>query len=154
MTRVSIQYSNSAGIKVVGNNNVVSELLVLDTDWLGTLDYPPVEIGFGLVTINSTYADSNAGGGGGDSDVPFTTGPVEPSPSPTPTPTPTPSPTPLRMYPRNTCVRFQQHLSFPPPLRFVFHEARNQCSVLVCGDNLRTLMGCSVIYGMSHTDDS
>ena len=110
MTRVSIQYSNSAGIKVVGNNNVVSELLVLDTDWLGTLDYPPVEIGFGLVTINSTYADSNAGGGGGDSDVPFTTGPVEP----------TPSPTPLRMYPRNTCVRFQQHLSFPPPLRFVF----------------------------------
>ena len=30
---------------------------MLDTDWLGTLDYPPVEIGFGLVTANSTTVE-------------------------------------------------------------------------------------------------
>ena len=40
-------YSNTAGLKVVGSHNALSELLILDTDWLGTLDYPPLEIGFG-----------------------------------------------------------------------------------------------------------
>ena len=45
--RVSIQYSNSAGLKVIGSHNRISEILILDTDWLGTLDYPPLEIGFG-----------------------------------------------------------------------------------------------------------
>ena len=47
MLRVSIQYSNSAGLKVIGSHNRISEILILDTDWLGTLDYPPLEIGFG-----------------------------------------------------------------------------------------------------------
>ena len=48
LSRVALRYSNSAGIKVVGDHNTLSELLILDTDWLGTLDYPPLEIGFGL----------------------------------------------------------------------------------------------------------
>ena len=41
-------------MKIAGNNNVVSELLVLDTDWLATLDYPPVLMGFKVTTLNST----------------------------------------------------------------------------------------------------
>ena len=48
LSRIALRYSNSAGIKVVGDHNTLSELLILDTDWLGTLDYPPLEIGFGL----------------------------------------------------------------------------------------------------------
>jgi hypothetical protein len=48
LSRIALRYSNSAGIKVVGDNNVLSEMLILDTDWLGTLDYPPLEVGFGL----------------------------------------------------------------------------------------------------------
>ena len=44
--RLSIRWSNSAGIKIVGSHNILNELLVQDTDWLATLDYPPVEIGF------------------------------------------------------------------------------------------------------------
>ena len=46
ITQLAIRYSNSAGLKIVGSNNVVKELLILDTDWLGTLDYPPLELGF------------------------------------------------------------------------------------------------------------
>jgi hypothetical protein len=34
-------------LKVIGSHNRISEILILDTDWLGTLDYPPLEIGFG-----------------------------------------------------------------------------------------------------------
>ena len=33
---------------MVGSHNVLSEMLILDTDWLGTLDYPPLEIGFNV----------------------------------------------------------------------------------------------------------
>ena len=47
LERVAIRYSNTAGLKVVGSHNTLSELLIRDTDWLGTLDYPPLEIGFG-----------------------------------------------------------------------------------------------------------
>lgn len=32
----------------MGSHNRLSELLVLDTDWLATLDYPPIELGFDL----------------------------------------------------------------------------------------------------------
>ena len=51
---LSIRWSNSAGIKVVGSHNILQELLVEDTDWLATLDYPPVEIGFGMDQENKT----------------------------------------------------------------------------------------------------
>ena len=55
------RYSNSAGIKVVGNNNRLSELLVLDTDWLATLDYPPIEFGFGLAIEANNLSNSTLG---------------------------------------------------------------------------------------------
>jgi len=46
---------------VVGNNNRLSELLVLDTDWLATLDYPPIEFGFGLAIEANNLSNSTLG---------------------------------------------------------------------------------------------
>ena len=46
---------------MVGNNNRLSELLVLDTDWLATLDYPPIEFGFGLAIEANNLSNSTLG---------------------------------------------------------------------------------------------
>jgi hypothetical protein len=62
ISRVALRYSNSAGLKVVGSNNRLEELLILDTDWLGTLDYPPLEIGFGNDCDSSEIRSANASG--------------------------------------------------------------------------------------------
>ena len=62
VSRVSLRYSNTAGLKVVGSHNVVSEVLILDTDWLGTLDYPPLEIGFGNDCDSPEIRKANASG--------------------------------------------------------------------------------------------
>ena len=56
--RLSIRYSNSVGIKVVGSHHRLSELLIEDTDWLATLDYPPVEIGFGIDQQNERMIEN------------------------------------------------------------------------------------------------
>ena len=41
-----LRYANNAGLKIVGNDNVVENILIEDVDWLGTLDFPALEIGF------------------------------------------------------------------------------------------------------------
>ena len=62
LERVAIRYSNTAGLKVVGSHNVLSELLIRDTDWLGTLDYPPLEIGFGNDCDSAEIRKANRSG--------------------------------------------------------------------------------------------
>jgi hypothetical protein len=72
MTRVAIRYSNSAGVKIVGNDNVISELLVLDTDWLATLDYPPIEMGFEATYKNTTTSNCSNCNSNSSSNTPIT----------------------------------------------------------------------------------
>ena len=62
VTRVALRYSNTAGLKVVGSHNRLSELLILDTDWFGTLDYPPLEVGFGNECDSPDIRKANASG--------------------------------------------------------------------------------------------
>jgi hypothetical protein len=47
VSRFHMRYSNNGGLKIVGNNNSISESLFEDLTWLGTLDFPPIELGFG-----------------------------------------------------------------------------------------------------------
>eukprot|EP01062_Namystynia_karyoxenos_P043886 TRINITY_DN3214_c0_g1_i2.p1 TRINITY_DN3214_c0_g1~~TRINITY_DN3214_c0_g1_i2.p1 ORF type:complete len:713 (+),score=141.68 TRINITY_DN3214_c0_g1_i2:93-2141(+) len=63
--RVHLRYSNIAGIVVVGSRSTVREVLVEDTDWLGSLDFPPIQIGFAHMLCNYTNSsgfDPNACG--------------------------------------------------------------------------------------------
>ena len=48
MERVHIRWSNNNGLKMVGNDNLVDNCLIEDVDWLATLDFPALEIGFGV----------------------------------------------------------------------------------------------------------
>eukprot|EP01052_Picozoa_sp_SAG31_P009854 SAG31_NODE_527_length_14452_cov_4.274925_8_plen_156_part_00 len=41
-----MRYAQNGGLKVVGNNNHLSEILMEDMTWLGSLDFPPIELGF------------------------------------------------------------------------------------------------------------
>lgn len=45
--RLHVRYANDLGLKVVGSHNRVADSLFEDFSWLGTLDFPGVELGFG-----------------------------------------------------------------------------------------------------------
>jgi hypothetical protein len=44
--RVHLQHSNIAGLLVVGSNHTLRELLIENVDWMGSLDFPAIQIGF------------------------------------------------------------------------------------------------------------
>ena len=44
----TVRYSQGGGLKVVGSRNVVEEALLEDSSWLGSLDFPVIELGFGF----------------------------------------------------------------------------------------------------------
>ena len=46
--RLHLAYSNNAGLFLVGSNHHASELLIESTDWLGSLAFPPIKIGFSI----------------------------------------------------------------------------------------------------------
>ena len=50
----------NTGLQVIGSDNALSELLILDTDWLGTLDYPPLLLGFGPAIDGVPNASASA----------------------------------------------------------------------------------------------
>ena len=52
----TVRYSQGGGLKVVGSRNLVEEVLMEDSSWLGSLDFPVIEIGFGFTqpTIQET----------------------------------------------------------------------------------------------------
>lgn len=45
--RVALRFSNVAGLLMIGSRVMVNEVLLEDFDWLGSLDFPPLQIGFG-----------------------------------------------------------------------------------------------------------
>ena len=47
ISKVSLTHSNHGGILTIGSNNLIEDVLVVSTDWLGSLDFPPIQIGFG-----------------------------------------------------------------------------------------------------------
>ena len=51
-----MRYSNTGGIKIVGSHNVITDSLFEDLTWLGSLDFPAIELGFGL-TQPTTFRD-------------------------------------------------------------------------------------------------
>ena len=58
---VHLRYSNNIGLKIVGNDNVIENVLIEDVDWLGTLDFPALEIGFDDIETGFQNASSNNG---------------------------------------------------------------------------------------------
>jgi hypothetical protein len=51
LRRTRIQHANNAGLLVIGSRHTLTELLVENTDWLGSLDFPPIKIGFTSDTL-------------------------------------------------------------------------------------------------------
>jgi len=41
------RYSNTAGLKIVGNNNTIRESLLQDMGWIPSIDFSPIQLGFG-----------------------------------------------------------------------------------------------------------
>eukprot|EP01060_Flectonema_neradi_P007945 TRINITY_DN15659_c1_g1_i2.p1 TRINITY_DN15659_c1_g1~~TRINITY_DN15659_c1_g1_i2.p1 ORF type:complete len:668 (+),score=92.58 TRINITY_DN15659_c1_g1_i2:78-2081(+) len=58
ISKISLKYSNHGGILVIGSNNTIEDALVVSTDWLGTLDFPPIQIGFGPSNCGKGIDDS------------------------------------------------------------------------------------------------
>ena len=50
--KVYLVHTNNAGIMLVGSGHTVSETLVESTDWLGSLAFPPIKIGFSIHKAN------------------------------------------------------------------------------------------------------
>eukprot|EP01062_Namystynia_karyoxenos_P042309 TRINITY_DN3088_c0_g1_i1.p1 TRINITY_DN3088_c0_g1~~TRINITY_DN3088_c0_g1_i1.p1 ORF type:complete len:807 (+),score=266.29 TRINITY_DN3088_c0_g1_i1:113-2422(+) len=46
--RVRMMYSNNWGFYVTGSNNILREMLLDSIDWIGSLDYGPIRIGWSL----------------------------------------------------------------------------------------------------------
>ena len=42
--RVHLAHSNIAGLVVVGSRNIIRQVLVEDTNWLGSLDFPAIQV--------------------------------------------------------------------------------------------------------------
>eukprot|EP01061_Rhynchopus_euleeides_P012740 TRINITY_DN22430_c0_g2_i2.p1 TRINITY_DN22430_c0_g2~~TRINITY_DN22430_c0_g2_i2.p1 ORF type:complete len:687 (+),score=171.26 TRINITY_DN22430_c0_g2_i2:62-2122(+) len=59
--RVSLKNSNHGGILVMGWRNRVEDTLVMSTDWFGTLDFPPIQIGFGPSNCGHGVYDEELG---------------------------------------------------------------------------------------------
>eukprot|EP01064_Diplonema_japonicum_P016171 TRINITY_DN24178_c0_g1_i1.p1 TRINITY_DN24178_c0_g1~~TRINITY_DN24178_c0_g1_i1.p1 ORF type:complete len:647 (+),score=176.44 TRINITY_DN24178_c0_g1_i1:30-1943(+) len=47
LQRVSIKNTNVAGVQMIGSRNTLQDSLIMNVDWVGSLDYPPVLVGFG-----------------------------------------------------------------------------------------------------------
>lgn len=60
VSRFHMRYSNNGGLKIVGSNNTISESLFEDLTWLGTLDFPPIELGFGSTQPTSSSSSTSA----------------------------------------------------------------------------------------------
>jgi hypothetical protein len=51
--KVYLVHSNNAGIMLAGSGHTVSDTLIESTDWLGSLAFPPIKIGFSIHTANT-----------------------------------------------------------------------------------------------------
>ena len=56
-----LRYSNNAGLKIIGDDNLVENVLIEDVDWLGTLDFPALEIGFDQMGLAAAGGRLHAG---------------------------------------------------------------------------------------------
>ena len=48
VSRFHLRYAQNGGLKIVGSRNRVEEALIEDVTWLASLDFPPLELGFGF----------------------------------------------------------------------------------------------------------
>ena len=65
ITRLHLRSSETAGLKVVGDDNRVTDSLIEEVSFLGSLDFPALEIGFGFA--NPTARGSGSSGSGSSS---------------------------------------------------------------------------------------
>jgi hypothetical protein len=49
--RVHLKHSNIAGLFVVGSNHTLRELLVENVDWMGSLDFPAIQVQYTVFSI-------------------------------------------------------------------------------------------------------
>eukprot|EP00755_Sulcionema_specki_P007295 Sspe_Gene.37859::Locus_18261_Transcript_1_3_Confidence_0.400_Length_2705::g.37859::m.37859 len=59
LQKLHISHSNDAGLLILGSNNRVTDALVEDTNWLGTLDFPAIQVGFGPSNCGPGVDESN-----------------------------------------------------------------------------------------------
>ena len=48
ISNIWMRYAQNGGLKLVGNRNSVTQALFEDMTWLASLDFPPLELGFGF----------------------------------------------------------------------------------------------------------
>eukprot|EP00040_Diaphanoeca_grandis_P043503 m.268260 g.268260 ORF g.268260 m.268260 type:complete len:753 (-) comp77793_c0_seq1:190-2448(-) len=46
--RVRLAHTNNGGIMVAGSRNIFTQMLIEDTNWIGSLDFPAIKIGFSI----------------------------------------------------------------------------------------------------------
>jgi hypothetical protein len=59
--RVHLANTNNAGLMLVGSGHAVSEMLIESVDWLGSLAFPPLKIGFSVHHPGSVGTTAAAG---------------------------------------------------------------------------------------------
>ena len=63
LERLHMRYAQNGGLKIVGNRNVITEFLAEDMTWLGSLDFPPLMLGFGFANptaeLNGGHSSTN-----------------------------------------------------------------------------------------------
>lgn len=67
VTRLHLRYATAAGLKIVGDNNTVRDCLLEDNGWLPSIDYSPIQLGFGsgLPTLDAQRATGHNAALGG-----------------------------------------------------------------------------------------
>ena len=79
---VRLRYSNIAGLVLIGSGHTVREALISDVDWLGSLDFPAIQIGFAAMEcrhghhFNTASFDPSVCGHDLDSELPSGSPPV------------------------------------------------------------------------------
>jgi uncharacterized lipoprotein NlpE involved in copper resistance len=54
--RLHLQHSSITGLLLLGNRNTARDILIESTNWLGSLDFPAVQIGFAAMLCNNSNA--------------------------------------------------------------------------------------------------
>eukprot|EP01052_Picozoa_sp_SAG31_P038991 SAG31_NODE_5316_length_2613_cov_3.281225_2_plen_472_part_00 len=48
ISKFHMRYAQNGGLKIIGSRNRIEEALIEDMTWLASLDFPPIELGFGF----------------------------------------------------------------------------------------------------------
>ena len=58
IANLHLRHSSITGLLIIGHRNTAREILIESTNWLGSLDFPAVQIGFSAMRCNSSNASN------------------------------------------------------------------------------------------------